>query len=396
MNNSKTKLELLDYLIKAIKYRNVIILNFLFFLLITYAITLFLPKWYKAEVVLLPPEKDISLGLSALMSNLPIAPAAVGMASQESNKYIALLESKNLRHQIIREKKLVTIYNVNHLEEAYEELSKNTTILLGNEGQIQVQVFDKTAEQSAEIANLYAFYLDSLYTRFTTQKAHFNRLFFEKQLQETRDSLNQAESSMKEFQSTYGAIALPEQIEATIKASSELIAQKFALQIELNLKEKSLESTHTDIIILKQTIKAIDEKLNSIEQSEYASESVFLSFKNLPGLGLNYARLLRNVEIQNKLFAIIYQQYQQSKIEEAKDTPSVQILDKASPPYKRAKPKRVLTAMVSAISTTLILLIGLLIRIHINFIKETDQIHYQKITTLLTNLFYIKQSKKQV
>ena len=52
--------------------------------------------------------------------------------------------------------------------------------------------------------------------------------------------------------------------------------------------------------------------------------------------------LKRAVEIQNTLYAFLTQQYEESKIQEARDTPTIQTLDAANNPEKRYQPKRVL------------------------------------------------------
>ena len=51
-------------------------------------------------------------------------------------------------------------------------------------------------------------------------------------------------------------------------------------------------------------------------------------------------RLTREVEIQNTLFTFLTQQYEDAKIQEAKNTPTVQVLDKGKIPELKYKPAR--------------------------------------------------------
>ena len=69
---------------------------------------------------------------------------------------------------------------------------------------------------------------------------------------------------------------------------------------------------------------------------------MMLPFNEIPELSVEYIRLYRNVTLQEKILEFILPQYEQAKIQEAKDTPSIQILDKANYPIKKHRPKRAL------------------------------------------------------
>nr|MBC8490743.1 hypothetical protein [Bacteroidota bacterium] len=74
-------------------------------------------------------------------------------------------------------------------------------------------------------------------------------------------------------------------------------------------------------------------------------DKLFPVFSEVPELGVQLLRMKRDVEIQNTLFTFLTQQYEEAKIQEARDTPTVQVLDKAIRPEKRAKPKRKLIVL---------------------------------------------------
>ena len=69
---------------------------------------------------------------------------------------------------------------------------------------------------------------------------------------------------------------------------------------------------------------------------------LFPRYSEVPNLEIELTRLKREVEIQSKLYAFLTQKYEESKIQEARDTPTIQVLDDASQPIKRYKPKRTL------------------------------------------------------
>ena len=66
---------------------------------------------------------------------------------------------------------------------------------------------------------------------------------------------------------------------------------------------------------------------------------------------MNYFRLSRNLEIQNKLLIYIVPLFEQAKIDENKDTPTVLVLDPPFVPEKKVKPKRMTLIIMSLFGT---------------------------------------------
>ncbi|MBC8490742.1 MAG: hypothetical protein H8D45_32395 [Bacteroidetes bacterium] len=85
--------------------------------------------------------------------------------------------------------------------------------------------------------------------------------------------------------------------------------------------------------------------------SQSHQNKLFPVFPEVPELGIQLVRLQREVEIQNTLFTFLTQQYEEAKIQEARDTPTVQLLDKAVLPIKRSSPKRTIIVIVSGLGS---------------------------------------------
>ena len=86
---------------------------------------------------------------------------------------------------------------------------------------------------------------------------------------------------------------------------------------------------------------------------DFRKSSLFPVLADVPELGVELVRLKREVEIQNTLFVFLTQQYEEAKIKEAKDTPTVQILDYPQIPYLKSAPSRGLILIVCLLLTTL-------------------------------------------
>jgi ribonucleotide reductase alpha subunit len=68
----------------------------------------------------------------------------------------------------------------------------------------------------------------------------------------------------------------------------------------------------------------------------------FPTIRNLPLLGAKYGDYYRRAKIQETVFEMLTEQYELAKVEEAKETPSVKVLDSAQVPEKKSFPPRLL------------------------------------------------------
>jgi len=76
------------------------------------------------------------------------------------------------------------------------------------------------------------------------------------------------------------------------------------------------------------------------------SEVAYPTIRKLPLLGVTYADLYRRVEIQEAVYETLTQQFELAKVQEAKETPSVKVLDAASWPERKSFPPRTLIALL--------------------------------------------------
>jgi tyrosine-protein kinase Etk/Wzc len=67
---------------------------------------------------------------------------------------------------------------------------------------------------------------------------------------------------------------------------------------------------------------------------------ILVPFRSIPDLGAEYIRKFRAVEVQYKIMQFLTPLYEQAKIEERRQTPSVIVLDRAYPAERKSRPKR--------------------------------------------------------
>lgn len=73
--------------------------------------------------------------------------------------------------------------------------------------------------------------------------------------------------------------------------------------------------------------------------------SQYPSIRKLPQLGVTYADLMRNTKVDEAVFEALTQQYESAKVAEAKDLPTVKVLDQPQVPEEKSFPPRALISV---------------------------------------------------
>jgi uncharacterized protein involved in exopolysaccharide biosynthesis len=101
--------------------------------------------------------------------------------------------------------------------------------------------------------------------------------------------------------------------------------------------------------------KKLSELKQEYDKFEIGTDDYLLAFADVPELGMELARLIREVKIQSEVYLLLQQQYYRERIQENRDLPTVEILDEAIPPLKAASPRILFSTLISGLFIFLIL-----------------------------------------
>jgi uncharacterized protein involved in exopolysaccharide biosynthesis len=364
------EINLLDYY-KVIKKRwKIIFYIFIISVISTIVVSFKLPKIYQAKSVIFV--QGGTGGISSLVANLPIPVDISGITGGGSSDYlVALLKSENLREKIIKKIKLdknkffVDPKEKITREKILKKLQDSTKIQDDKKGTITIIVETKNPSLSAEIANCY---VDVLRGSIHTQATE-NREFIEKQLKNTKEKLKIAEENLKKFQEKNKIISTDKEVEKLIENYAELQSQKTANEISLRETEALLKSTGniSDLMKLEAEKVSLQTRVREINNAISQLENEFLK---IPEKGLELARLLREVKVQNTIFEMLTQQYELAKINEQKEDIKFQVIDRAYPPEKHIKPNKKINVMLSAVVS---LFIGIFIAFFLEYLENIKE-----------------------
>jgi len=220
-------------------------------------------------------------------------------------------------------------------------------------------------------------------TENLVSKARATREFIEKRLEESLADLKTAEENYEAFQKEHKAFSLEEQVRASINTIAMLKGELVLAEIELGVMKKSLSPDNTKYQNQLFKIEQIQNQIRELESGENASgdSSLFgISIADAPELGLEFVRLTRDLKIQETIFELLKQQYEHAKIQEMRDTPTVQVLDRARVPELKSKPKRVFTAALGGVLSFGLTLFFILAYEFTQREKEKSSELYRRIT----------------
>jgi tyrosine-protein kinase Etk/Wzc len=288
----------------------------------------------------------------------------------------------------VEKENLMEAFHSRSMENAIQNLFSRTAVSVTSEGLISLSYEDRDRERAAQVANSFVREADRINRQTSASQAKSARVFIEERLSQTQKDLAQAEENLKAFQEENKTILLDDQMKAAIDKAADLKARMVSSEIELNVLSKTLSPSHPQIRSLRSEVNEMKRQLEILESGNPAQDPegktvLDVPFARVPSLSLKLARLTREVKIQEAVFELLTQQYEQYKIQETKDTPTIQVLDRAVPPERRAKPRRALLVGLSGVLSLFVSLVFVFGLEYFRRSKEKNPESIQNLETLL-------------
>jgi uncharacterized protein involved in exopolysaccharide biosynthesis len=330
-------------------------------LVIATVIAFLIPKSYEAAARLMPPDQASGVGaamLAALSSRVgeSLTSAAQGVLGTKTNGdlFVGILRSDAVEDDLIEKFDLQKLYRDRYIEDARKDLAKHTVISVDQKsGIISVVVTNHDPKRAAAMAQEYVEKLNRVVSDLSTSSAHRERVFLDQRLQQVKSDLESSERQFSEFASEKGAIDIPVQGKAMVEAAAALQGQLIAAESELQGLRQIYTDNNTRVRSLHartDELRGALEKIGGTKASDTSSaQELYPSLRELPLLGVTYADLLRRTKVEEAVFEVLTQQDELAKVEEAKEIPSVKLLDPPKVPQKRSFPPRVAIMFVGPI-----------------------------------------------
>lgn len=334
-------------------------------------IAFLLPKQFTSTAQLMPPNQAPGNEM-AMMATLVGRATSFGSLGTEllglkttGDLFIGILQSRTVQDDVITKFNLLQVYHVQQWQTARKVLASRTEIMQDRKSQIiTISVVDPSGERAQQMAAEYIKALNDVVIGLNTSSAHRERVFLQDRLSQVQNDLESAEKEFSQFASKNTAIDIEQQGKAMITAGAMLEGQLIAAQTEL----QGLRQIFTDRNVRVQEAQArVDELNRQLEKfrgstirngtrTDQDTGAPYPTIRQLPILGVTYADLYRRMKVEDAVFQTLTQQYEAAKVEEAKETPSVKVLDPPDLPERKSFPPRrliVLLGMFLAFSAEL-------------------------------------------
>jgi uncharacterized protein involved in exopolysaccharide biosynthesis len=344
-------------------------------MLVAAVISLLIPRKYESTTRLMPPEKGGLGGLAAMLAAAGIGGGddkagslvgglvsdAVGLKSS-SALFIGVLKSTTVQDELVDKFNLRKVYRVTYQKDAREVLSDNTDINEDRKsGIIAITVTDRSPQRAMQIARAYADELGRLTAQLNMSAAHRERVFLEERLKQVKQDLDAASKDLSDFSSRNLTLDVKEQGKAMVTGAAALEGELIAAESELSGLRQIYTSNNIRVRSLQARVDELRSKLAELRGNSTdawieggKSGDLGVSIAKLPVLGLTYYDLYRKAKIQETVFEILTKQCELAKIEEAKEVPSIKVLDEALVPEKKSSPKRMLITIFGALLAALL------------------------------------------
>jgi uncharacterized protein involved in exopolysaccharide biosynthesis len=399
LNDKNNTVSFFDILITLAKHKSFILKTVFSISILALVISLIWPKTYSSSAEVIQTRENIG-SLGGMLQNF--GSIASGQTKVGGETILVILNSENLKDKLIEEFDLKEVYGTSIKEALYEQLKGVISIEEVREGgfgfnpivSIKIEVEDQKPERAQAMNQIILRELEQRMQELNIEAVSSNLEIMEVRFQENQAQIEEAEIKLNEFQNNYGILEVSNQVQALIENLAELKTNIVQQEIELTVMTQRLDENSSQVLqkrqeleALKQTYDALIKKSESID----TQESVFYSLYDMPDLILRYMRLMREVEVQNKIYELLLPQIEQQKLYLANKGSGLRIIDEPDLPTYKSSPKRAFIVLGGFFFSTFLSLFIVFIR----ELREDENSEYaKKIDRLKEELKFKSRSDK--
>lgn len=349
-------------------------------LLVSTLIAFLIPKSYTSTTQLMPPDQQSTSGLAMMAAMASkgggglagVAGDLLGIKSSGA-LFIGVLRSQTSQDRLVEQFDLKKVYGMRLAIDARTKLDENTSISEDRKsGIITISVTDHSPQRAADIARAYVSQLNTLVAELSTSSAHRERVFLEERLKVAKQDLDDAVNQLAQFSSKNSTLDMQQEGKALLDAAGSIAGEMIAAQSQLEGLRQIYTDSNSRVRSLNARVGELRkqlEKLGGAQAGAAKSNGTlteptgdpsaaraggslpYPTIRSLPLLGAKYADYYRRAKIQETVFELLTGQYELAKVQEAKEIPSVKVLDPARIPEKKAFPPRLLIMFLGTLLT---------------------------------------------
>jgi uncharacterized protein involved in exopolysaccharide biosynthesis len=331
-------------------------------LVISTAIAFLIPNQYQSVARLMPPDNQSNSALAVAAASLSgglgglagMAGDLMGLRSS-SDLLVGVLGSQTVEDRLIQRFNLKKVYGSRRIEDTRKRLENFTDITVDRKSQIiTIKVTDKSPDRAAALAQAYVEELNRTIAEVGTSSARRERIFLEDRLRSVTQDLETAEKEFGQFASKNSAIDIKEQGKAMLEAAATFQGELIAARSELEGLRQFYADGNVRVRAAQARVTELENQLKKVGGENAAADpdkamqgdALYPSIRQLPMLGVTYADLYRKTRVQEAVFETLTKQYELARVQEAKEVPTVKVLDPPKPPERKSFPPHTLLMLL--------------------------------------------------
>ena len=317
-------------------------------------ISLLLPNWFKASSRLLLPASASGGIASALLGDISsAAQSLLGGGGGDYVRYMAILNSRSVLDDVVREFDLITVYELEEeefpVEEARATLSDNVEFVVDQEYDFfSVEVMDKDPQRAADMSNFFVAKLEDINNQLSQQTAGNFRAYVEQRYEQAQDDRGAMLDSLASFQRKFGVIDLEAQTTAFFTQLAQMRADAVQLEIQLTSLKAQFGESNRQVQNLQTLVDAANQQY---DQALDGDEAVLPVPRDAaPEMVKRYLDLTLERTIQERILELVAPMLEQARFEEERNAQALQVVDAAVAPVEKFKPKRSIICIAATLS----------------------------------------------
>lgn len=349
----------------AVSRRRMILRNTMLALLVFVLLSLLLPRRYNAKALLLPPDTQEASPFTQLFEQTPIPGLTLLPSRSSSDLFVEILRSRAVGERVLHaglvagsdSTSLMRYWQLTSPTKALRRLQQQTTFTVTEQGMIEIDVALDDPHLAASVVQAYIVALNEINQEKNVSRAQATRKYIEAQLVETRARLRAASDSLAWYQAQKQAMALDEQARAVLEQAGQLKGELMGREVQLELLRQSMTADNPALLRAEKELAAMRQKFTQLTRGNTAtadSSDALLTMTEMPLIARRTADLVREAKAQETVWQFLTQQYYQARIQEARDTPTVQVLDPPLAPEFASWPRPVLMTATGTLTVFLL------------------------------------------
>lgn len=384
----------ITFLNTCFKWKKTLIVVVFMTAVLTSILMLVVPKTYTSYAQIYPTRSQQIQGMNNNIGSF-IASGLLGSADSDVGLLASILQSSALLNHLIDTFNLFDVYNLELKQEIRKALDNDYSVSLTDNGAFLIELKQKTSwlsfkddndqtqKRAQEMLNEIVNFVNAKNVELKTQSARFQREFLEKKFEEETRRFDQLQDSLIQFQNHYGVFAYENQVESAVSLIIDLKSEILLNEAKLYTLER-LSPNSSVIEEIRININALEEQLKKLERRNVTSISDMLvpNLREAPEVSVMLQRFIYEVEMRAEFLKFIGTQLEQARIQEAKDTPTIQIIDEPSYPEKRTFPQRTKTVLIAMVAVFLLTILVINIIESIGYQSHRDSDFAKELSNL--------------